>query len=271
LVNTLATAGSQTATTLTARTAPVSGNVIAILANVATDITSVTTRRGFATGIQSSTPTWTGSISKTTDTGVPGISGWSIQWTQDVIFPSSAQTRYFWNAGGLIRLRMSKSSTGTDIDPDWNTFVSTVGDLYISGRVNNANQVIAGVTYTGFTRIGGSGTPSPNLTTTGWYSLTSGAGATTLFQLNNSVYPYSSSFISVTAQVLSSSTVLRLTTTWFQSAQFQQTGISGGTATTSPFTAFGTAPAVLCSVFTPSTAQGLANTWGTPTVTSSVV
>jgi hypothetical protein len=275
LVNTLATAGSQTATTLTARTAPVSGNVIAILANVATDITSVTTRRGFATGIQSSTPTWTGSISKTTDTGVPGISGWSIQWTQDVIFPSSAQTRYFWNAGGLIRLRMSKSSTGTDIDPDWNTFVSTVGDLYISGRVNNANQVIAGVTYTGFTRIGGSGTPSPNLTTTGWYQIPGPIGtSTTLFQLNNSVYPYSSSFIRVqAAEVFTTfpTTGLRLTTTWFQSAQFYQTGISGGTATTSPFTAFGTAPAVLCSVFTPSTAQGLANTWGTPTVTSSVV
>jgi hypothetical protein len=170
---------------------------------------------------------------------------------------------------------MSKSSTGTDIDPDWNTFVSTVGDLYISGRVNNANQVIAGVTYTGFTRIGGSGTPSPNLTTTGWYQIPGPIGtSTTLFQLNNSVYPYSSSFIRVqAAEVFTTfpTTGLRLTTTWFQSAQFYQTGISGGTATTSPFTAFGTAPAVLCSVFTPSTAQGLANTWGTPTVTSSVV
>jgi len=271
LVNTLTTAGSQTTTTLTSRTAPVTGDIVAVLTNVATDITSVTTRRGYATSSGTTSSTWTGSTSKTTDTGVPGTSGWTITWTHDVTFPSAAQARYFWNAGGLVRLDMSKSSNSTDIDPDWNTFVSTVGALYVSGRVNNASQVIAGVTYTGFTRIGGSGTPSPNLTTTGWYSLTSGAGATTLFQLNNSVYPYSSSFIRVTAQVLSSSTVLRLTTTWFQSTQFQQTGISGGTDTTSPFTAFGTAPAVLCRFVPPSTAQGLANTWGTPTVAASVV
>jgi hypothetical protein len=270
LVNTLTTAGNQTTTTLTSRTAPVTGDVVAVLANVATDISSVTARRGYATSSGTTSSTWTGSVSKTTSTGDPGIGGWTLSWVQDVTFPSAAQARYFWNAGGLVRLDMSKTSTGTDIDPDWNTFVSTVGTLYMSGRVNNANQVIAGVTYTGFTRIGGSGTPSPNLTTTGWYSLTSGASGTNVFTLNNSVYPYNSSYISVTAQVLSSSTVLRLTTTWFQSPQFYQTGISGGTATTSPFSAFGTAPTVLCRLVPPSTAQGLANTWGTPTVDSAV-
>jgi hypothetical protein len=48
LVNNLATTGTQTGTTLTSRTAPVTGNLIAILANVSTDITSVTTNRGNA-------------------------------------------------------------------------------------------------------------------------------------------------------------------------------------------------------------------------------
>jgi hypothetical protein len=269
LVNTLTTSGSQTTTTLTSRTAPVTGNIIAILANVSTDITSVTTRRGYATSSGTTSSTWTGSTAKTTATG-SGTTGWTITWTHDITFPSAAQARYFWNAGGLVRLDMSKSSTGTDIDPDWNTFVATVGALYVSGRVNNASQVIAGVTYTGFTRIGGSGTPSTLSSLTGWYNLVSGAAATTLFQLNNSVYPYNSSFIRVNAEVLSSSTVLRLTTTWFQSAQSYQTGISGGTDTASPYTTFGTAPAVLCRFVPPSTAQGLTNTWGTPTVTASV-
>lgn len=267
LVNTLATAGNQTTTTLTSRTAPVAGGVIAVLANVATDISSVTARRGYATSSGTTSSTWTGSVSQTTSTGVPGISGWTLVFTSNITFPSADQARYFWNAGGLVRLDMSKTSTGTDIDPDWNTFVSSVGTLYLSGRVNNANQVIAGTTYTGFTRIGGSGTPSPNLTTTGWYQLPTGGSTTTMFRLNNSVYPYSASYIQVDAQIFDEGvTVLRLTTTWFQSAQFNQTGISGGTATTSPFTSFGTAPTVLCRVVPPSIAQGLSNTWGTQTL-----
>jgi len=267
LVNTLATAGSQTGTTLTSRTAPVAGNVVAILANVATDISSVTTRRGFATSSGTTSSTFVGSISKTSPTGTPGSGGeWTTFFRSDVIFPSADQARYFWNAGGLVRLDMSKTSTGLDLDEDWNTFVSTVGTLYISGRVNNANQVIAGTTYTGLTRIGGSGTPSPNLTTTGYYSLTLGAGYTTVFTLASSVSPYSgTSRISVALQRLNTSTFIALTT-WQQDALPTVTQISGGTATTSPFTSFGTAPTVLCRVIPPSTAQGLTNTWGTVTI-----
>jgi len=166
---------------------------------------------------------------------------------------------------------MSKTSNTTDIDADWNSFVGTVGTLYLSGRVNSAAQTIAGVSYTGFTRVGGSGTPSPNLTTTGWYSLTSGAAATTLWQLAQTVYPYTTEFIRVQAAVDAGRTVLTLTTTWNQGTQTNATGISGGTDTASPYTAFGTAPAVLCRFIPPSTAQGLSASWGTPAVASSVV
>ena len=176
LVNTLSSMGSQTNTTITSRTAPVTGNTISVLANVSADITSVNTNRGFAAASGTTSTTWTDSTAKTTATGSAGTT-WTITWTHTVTFASANAARYFWNAGGLVRLDMSKSSTGTDSDADWNTFIGTVGTLYMSGRVNSANQLIAGTTYTGFTRIGGSGTPSPNLTTTGWYSLTAGAAA----------------------------------------------------------------------------------------------
>ena len=269
LVNTLATSGSQTTTTLTSRTAPVTGNVIAILANVAADISSVTTRRGYATSSGTTSSTWTGSTAKTTSTG-SGTAAWTIQWTQTVTFPSAAQARYFWNAGGLVRLDMNKSSTGNDIDADWNTFVGTVGTLYMSGRVNGAAQTIAGTSYTGVTRVGGSGTPFIN-SGTGWYSITPGYfAATTLFQTTSTVYPYTADTITVLANVNAGSTVLTLTTTWSQSVQSYSTVISGGTDTASPYTTFGTAPAVLCRVVPPSTAQGLSNSWGTPTVASSI-
>ena len=270
IVNNLATSGTQTNTTLTSRTAPVTGNIIGILANVQTDITSVTTNRGNAAASGTISTTWTGNIAKISTTGT-GTNAWTIVWTQTVTFPSANQARYFWNAGGLVRLDMSKTSTGTDIDPDWNTFVGTVGTLYMSGRVNSAAQTIAGVSYTGFTRSGGSGTPSPNLTTTGWYSLTPGAAATSLFQLNSTVSPYTGDYILVQAAVNAGSTVLTLTTTWNQttnSGAGETANISGGTDTASPYTAFGTAPAVLCRFIPPSAT--LTYSWGTPAVASSI-
>ena len=273
IVNNLATSGTQTNTTLTSRTAPVTGNIINILANVSTDITSVTTNRGNAIASGSISTTWTGNVAKIAATSNGTQGAWTITWTQTVTFPSANQARYFWNAGGLVRLDMSKTSTGTDIDPDWNTFAGTVGTLYMSGRVNSAAQTIAGVSYTGFTRSGGSGTPSPNLTTTGWYSLTAGAAATTMWQLTSTVSPYTGDFIRVTAAVNAGSTVLTLVTTWNQTATAlagATTNITGGSDTASPYTAFGSAPAVLCRFVPPSSAT-LTNSWGTPTVASSIV
>lgn len=271
LVNTLATIGSQTNTALTSRTAPTTGQTISILSNVGTDLTSVTTNRGNAAASGTTSSTWTGSAARTATTG-SGNASWTITWTHTVTFSSSSAARYFWNAGGLVRLDMSKTSTGTDKDPDWNTFVGTVGTLYLSGRVNGAAQTIAGTSYTGFTRVGGSGTPSPNLTTTGWYSLTAGASATTVWQLNSAVSPYSGDYIRVTAGIDSGSTQITFVVTWFSAGLTgagETNNISGGTDTASPFTTFGTAPAVVCRVVPPSTTY-LTNTWGTPTVTSTV-
>ena len=175
LVNNLSSAGSQTNTTLTSRTAPTAGTTVSVLANVAADITSVTTNRGNAAAVGTEYGTFTGTTSKTTATGT-GTSAWTITFTHTVTFADANAARYFWNAGGIVRIQMGKSSTGTDKDPDWNTFVGTVGTLNMTGRVNGAAQTIAATSYTGFTRVGGSGTPSPNATTTGWYSLTAEIG-----------------------------------------------------------------------------------------------
>lgn len=272
LVNTLTTMGSQTNTTITSRTAPVTGNTISILANVAADINSINTNRGNAALSGTTSTTFTGTTSKTAATAA-NSAGWTITYTHTVTFGSANAARYFWNAGGLVRLDMSKTSTGTDKDPDWNTFVGTVGTLYLSGRVNSAAQTIAGTSYTGFTRVGGSGTPSPNLTTTGWYSLTGGAAATTMWQLNSATSPYTGDYIRVTAAVDAGRTVLTLVTTWVDggySGAGKNNSISGGTATTSPFSTFGTAPTVLCRFVPPSSTYLTSAAWGTPTVAATV-
>ena len=271
LVNNLATSGTQTSTSLTSRTAPVTGNIIGILANVQTDITSVTTNRGNAAASGTEYGTFTGTTSKTTATG-SGQAAWTITFTHTVTFPSANQARYFWNAGGRVRLQYGKSSTGTDNDPDWNTFAGQCGSIYLTGRVNGASQTIAAVAYTGTTRIGGTGGTQTTLaTTTGWYNLT--VTPATIFQLNNATAPYSGEYIRTTATA-TSSTVLTLVTTWVSdgsSGDGTTADISGGSAVSSPATSIGaaTAPTTLVTYFPPSSAT-LSNSWGTPTIAASV-
>jgi len=269
LVNNLSSSGNQTNTTLTSRSAPTAGTTINILANVAADIISVTTNRGNAAAVGTEYGTFTGTTSKTTTTGT-GTNAWTITFTHTVTFADANSARYFFNAGGRVRLQYGKSSTGTDNDPDWNLFAGKCGSIYISGRVNSAAQTIAGTSYTGTTRIGGSGGTQTTLTTTtGWYQLTPGAAATTIFQLNDTVSPYTGDYIATTAAVNAGSTVLTLTTTWVSTARSgagQSTNISGGTATSSPSTTItGTAPTTLCTYIPPSTTY-LTSSWGTPTI-----
>ena len=263
---------AQTNTTITSRTNPVVGDIIGILSAVNTDLTNCTTNRGNAAASGTTSSTWTGSTAKTTATG-SGQAAWTITWQHVITFPSANQARYFWNAGGLVRLDMSKTANVTDADPDWNSFVGTVGQLYVSGRVNGASQTIATIPYSGFNRFGGSGTPSPYADTTGWYTLLAGAGATTMFQLNSTVSPYLGNFIRVTAEVNALRTQLTLNTLWSSSGSSgagTTADISGGTDTASPYVSFGTAPAVLCRFIPPSTAT-LTDSWGTPTIAASVV
>lgn len=270
LVANLATAGSQTNSTLTSRTQPVAGNVIAVLANVATDINTVTNNRGNAVASGTEYGVFSGTTSKTAATG-SGTTPWTITFTHTVTFASADALRYFFNAGGIVRLQYGKSSTGTDHDPDWNTLAGQCGSINLTGRVNSAAQLIAGTSYTGTTRIGGSGGTQTTLaTTTGWYNLT--GSPTTIFQLNNASSPYTPEYIRTTATA-TSTTVLTLVTTWVDdgsSGAGVSSNISGGTATTSPSTTItGTAPTTLVTYIPPSTTY-LTASWGTPTIAASV-
>jgi hypothetical protein len=271
LVNNLATSGAQTNTALTSRSAPTTGTVISILPAVSTDITNCTTNRGNAASSGTQFGTFSGTTSKTTATG-SGQAAWTITFTHTVTFPSADQARYFWNAGGLVRLQYGKTSTGQDADSEWNELAGWCGSIYISGRVASAAQTIAGVSYTGTTRIGGTGGTQTTLaTTTGWYQLT--GSPATVFQLNSSTAPYSGEFIRTTATATSSS-VLTLVTTWVSdgsSGAGTTANISGGTDTPSPNTTIvGTAPTTLVTYLPPSTAQGLSASWGTPSIAASV-
>ena len=275
LVNNLANIGSHTGSTLTSRTAPVAGNTISVLANVSADINTVTNNRGNAAASGTEYGTFTGTTSKTTATG-SGTAAWTITFTHTLTFASAAAARYFFNAGGLVRLQYGKSSTGTDHDSDWNTLAGQCGSIFFSGRVNATTNTIAGQGYTGTTRLSGSGGTQTTLaTTTGFYNITAGAAATTLFQLNNATSPYTPEFIRTTVALNAGATVLTFVTTWVDdgtSAAGTTANITGGTAVSSPATSIGaaTAPTTLLTYRPPSSTYLTTAAWGTPTIAASV-
>jgi len=269
LVNTISTMASHQGTSITSRVAPVAGNTINILSNLATDLTTLTTNRGNAAGVGTEIVAWSGNTAKTSATG-SGTTAWTITFTHTIAWASANAARYFFNAGGRIRWRTSKTSTGTLADAEWNDLASTlVGQIYITG--GTATQSIAGSNYTGTTKVGGTGTPNTLATTTGWYDLLT--SDTLIYKQFADTAPYTGSFIQINAKTAATGTQLVLTTTWTDpggSGAGSTDNISGGTDTTSPFGGtFGTAPCTLVTVSQPSSTYLTAN-WGTPTVTAAV-
>jgi hypothetical protein len=259
LVNTITSMSNHQPTTITARTAPTAGTTISILAAVNTDITNCYNNRLNAYASGSQYTGWTGTNSKTSATGA-GTNAWSIAFVNDVTFSSSTTRDYFFGAGGILRLQFSKTSTGTDIDPDWNDFATACGTLSFTGT--STSKVIAGVTYTGTNKIAGSGTPTTLATSIGAAQLT-GSNQTIFLQYIGGAY--ASSYIEVLAYNLSAS-VIRFTANWVQpavSGAGQTNNISGGTAASGATP--GTAPCTICTYFPPETTY-LSNSWGTPTV-----
>jgi len=261
LVNTLALLGTHTNTTLTARSAPTAGQTINILSAVNTDITNVFNNRYNAYAVGTQYTAWTGTNSKTAGTG-PGA--WSITFTNTVTWSTSAEATYFFNAGGLIKIDVSKTATGQTGDPEWNDLANTLcGDIWISGLATS--HTIAGVSYTGTTKIGGTGTPTTLSTGTGWDALVAGAADTIVYKQFADTAPYTSNFIQHSIAKGASSNTLVITTLWSAS---DGDAISGGTAASGATP--GTAPCTIVTYFPPETVN-LTNSWGTPTVAATTV
>jgi len=259
LVNTISNMGNHQSTSITSRSAPTAGTTISILSALNTDITNCYTNRLNAYASGSQYTGWTGTNSKTTPF-VTGQSDWAIVFNNYVFFPSVNARNYFFNAGGIIRLQFSKTSTGTDMDPDWNQFAADCGTLSFTGT--STNKVIAGYTYQGTNQIAGSGTPVLVATTIGAAQLT-GSYQQLFYNVYNGTYSQSTIFVD--AYNFSSTSIL-FRTSWSQlprTGPGQTTNISGGTAAVGATP--GTAPCTICTYFPPETTY-LTSTWGTPTV-----
>lgn len=262
LVNTLSSMGAHTGTTITARTAPVAGNLIQILAAISTDITNIRNNRQNAVANAAQFTGWTGTNSKTAATS--GAT-WSFTVTNTVTFVTASAARYFFNAGGRIKLDFSKTSTGATGDPEWNDLANTLtGDIFFTG--GTATQTIAGANYTGTTKVGGTGTPNILATTTGFYDLTPGAAATIIYKQFADTVPYTSNFIQVSASLNAGSTAVTFATQWNAS---DGDPITGGTAASGATP--GTAACAICTYFPPSRTHLPDLSWGTPTIAATTV
>jgi hypothetical protein len=271
LVNTISSMGSHQGTAITSRAAPTTGQTITILSNLNTDLTSLTTNRGNAAANGTQYGTFTGSVSKTSATG-SGSTTWTITFTHTITFASAAAARYFFNAGGRIKWETSKTADSTASDTEWNDLANTlVGDIYITG--GTGTQSIAGSSYTGTTKVGGTGTATTLTTTTGWFDLLT--TDTLIYKQFADTSPYTGSFIQINAKTAGSGTQLVLTTAWTDpggSGVGSSDDISGGTAVSSPATSIGaaTAPTTLVTYFPPSSTYLTSAAWGTPTIASAI-
>jgi len=136
-----------------------SGDAIAVIANLATDINTLFTNRLTAasanitesTTAATYTPSWNASVTA----------------THTVTFDGGDEARFFFNSGGFIKLNPSLSDS-TGRNAQWAHLLDEVGDLKLLASTftrsfsNNSSGYGAG----------GDNTPTTHLSTTGYYDLT---------------------------------------------------------------------------------------------------
>ena len=271
LNSTITSMGNHQPTTLTSRSNPTAGQTITALAAVGTDIGTCYTNRYNAYAVGSQYTGWTGTASKTTGTG-SGSAAWTITFTDTITFANTTAATNFFTAGGYLQVQFGKSSTGTVADTEWNAFVGAAGaGGVVAAKViftaDATSKTIAGITYTGTNKTGGTGTPSTLATTIGYNQLT--GTPQTIYKQFDAGTAYTSNYVQINASV--SGAVITLTTTWFDNGDTNPgstAAISGGIATTG--ISFGTAPTTIVTYYPPETTYLSGTAWGTPTVASTV-
>ena len=148
-------------TTITSISSPSSGDVIAAYSALSANVTATYNNKLNAAASGSD-------ITRTTTS----TSGWNTSsvLTQTITFPSRNQLRYFFNAGGMIRCSWSRSGgTSSSQNTSWTDTLNAAGTIVLTS--DGASKTIDGVTYTGITKIGGSGTNQILNTSNGIYDI----------------------------------------------------------------------------------------------------
>ena len=261
LVGRMETIAAHQGSTVTAVDTITAGDTIDAVTTLQTDINTIFANRVNAAasgtaitsgGTSTRTAQWAG-------TGGPQ----TVNTTQQVAFASAAAARYFFNAGGLVRLTFSRSGgTSHDKNAEWTDQCTKMGTIVLSG---SDSHTVAGQAYTGTTQIGGGAGGSGSAKSTLDYH-----ALTTSFQQLIVKYadtaPYTANYIKVEA--LANGANLQVKTTFQDDAadtgnpSFPTEGDSqildvvNGTLT------------VTMSVVPPSATYLTGSPWGTPTIST---
>jgi len=250
LVSNTASAASHQGSSITSVSTPIAGGVITFTAAIPTNLQTIYTNRLNAAA-QGST---------TANTATRG-STWSNQltFTHTATFASGNAARYFFNAGGQIKMTVSHPGV-SGIDLLFNNLASNVGTVVMSAP-SSGSVSIAGTSYNGITKIGGGGNAPTIATNTGYYALTTSNA--TAFTQTASTGPsgYLSSFIRFIVQSNGTQgangdagSVITIYTIWDEIPDGLV--VATGSATT--------------MTLTPPSTTNIANTWGAVTLSGSV-
>lgn len=178
LINNINSANSHQGAASTGLTAPSSGGIITFLSGLGTALQNIYTNRGNAAA-QGSTTANTQTTAGT--------------WTDYANFAFTCQfangdaARYFFNAGGQLKLTCTHPNTTAGINAAMNTLATATGTVVISGQ-NSGTRQIAGTSFNGITKVGGSGSTETLATNSGYFGLTT--GNTLIFDQNSGTAPY---------------------------------------------------------------------------------
>lgn len=240
MLDRISSMASHQGTSITAISNPTAGTTISAYAALSSNITAIYNGRldNVAFGSTSATDT-------------TGTSAWSANTVHEitVTFGNTNNARYFFNAGG--ELRIDTAISGGTADGKYNEWVDLANTL--------AGQVILG--SQGTTTSGGTGTPSALATTIGYHDLTT--SYQTIYQQYADSSPYTSNYIRVQAKITTANVVQfevryqdDAADDTFDKAVYTPEDIMDGTVTTTT------------TVAPPSTTY-LTDTWGTPSVSGS--
>ena len=250
LVTNTASSASHQGSSITSVTAPTAGSTVTYLSAVPTNLTTIYSNRRNAAS-QGST------IADTATRGTSWQNG--LTFTHTITFASGDAARYFFNAGGQIKMTATHP-TGSGINLLFSDLASDTGTVTMSAP-NSGTISIASTSYSGITKVGGGGNSPTVDSDKGYFGLTTG-NATAFTQLADSgPSGYLNSFIryivkSNGAQGSNGDTgsVITIYSVWDE--------IPNDLVATS-------GSAVTCTVQLPETTY-LSASWGTPSISGSV-
>jgi len=244
-------AASHQGTTISSIANVSSSNAVTFYSAAQTNLNSIYSSRGNAASQGSTTANTVTTASTWTSTAT---------FTQTVSFANGDAARYFFNAGGQIKMTASHPNTTAGVNQALSNLCTSVGTVVISGQ-NSGARTIAGTSYNGVTKVGGSGSAETLSTNSGYFGLTT--SNVTIFDQNSADSPYTANidlvYIAKTTAATGSNGDNGNVVTVY--TVLRESGANG---------TVGTGTVITCTAVPPATTY-IANTWGTITLSGSVV